>query len=193
MSSNKPAPHFRWYAWIVLFLVASSAATALGLRLAPYLALRAGNLPVALDIHPTPDVQIPATWKGLFASARENLVVATGKLASETLAAELDATARRGVAVVLIIPREGNADKTTGIRGWLAEQNSPVVVALDTVPFNGTTCLIDRRIAVLSSENLLATSAMEGTGGLFLSTQDPKVLAKVERLLSGQATRTTPN
>lgn len=187
--TNPVPPIHRWYVWTVLFLALLSTATAIGLRLAPYIADKLGNRPVAMIVHPTPEAKIPDAWKSLIAGARKDIFLAAGQLSSEVLAIELDAAARRGVSVLLILPKDANPDSMSGIRLWLSQNDSPIEVALDPVPFAGTLCVIDGRIAITTSQPLASTDTLARLGGYFASYTDPSVIQEIRKMLVNQASR----
>ena len=186
---NSVPPLHRWYAWIVLFLILTATTTVIGLRLATYIALKTGNRPVAMTIHATPEAKIPEAWKTLIAGAQREVFLSSGLLSSETLALELDAAAQRGVAVVLILPLTAYPDSTPGLRRWLAEKHSRIEVVLDPVSFTGTTCVIDNRVALITSQPLAATDTLAHLGGFFASFTDPAAIQGILLQMRAQVAR----
>ena len=190
-SINPPPVQHRWYVWTVLFLVLSAGATGLGLRLAPYIAIKAGQRPVAMSIHPTPEAKIPDAWRSLITGAKSDIFISAGQLSSETLANDLDTAARNGVSVVLILPKDSYPDANSGLRLWLAEKKSPIAVALDPAPFTGVMCVIDGRIALVTTQPLASTDAITKLGGFFASFTDPFAIQEIRKLLRDQVSRST--
>lgn len=190
-SPTNPVPTFhRWYAWTVLFLVLTATTTTIALRwLAPYIAVKVGNRPVAMSIIPTPEAKIPDAWRQQITNAQQDVFVSAGLFTSEVLANELDAAARRGVSVVLILPLPSNNDPAAGLRGWLASKQSPIEVVLDPTPFTGTVCIIDGTLALVTSQPLASTEALAHLGGFFASVTDKAIIQELRKQLRDQVAR----
>ncbi len=124
-----------------------------------------------------PEASIPSAWQNALQHSNESLYVATGVLASETLASDLVDAARRGVRVTLVLPLRGNESPERGIRKWLAEHTSPMQVVFDPVPFSGTTALWDEHYVILTNQDLSVTNRLETEGGHWVFFDDASFYA----------------
>jgi len=173
------APRFlRRYVFIGFAVIVFVSATALGLQLGAFIALKSGHASTGvIESVKTPDARVPATWVNLVRSAHVSILLATESLSSEQVATALVEAASHGVDVDLILPAQSNQNARAGVRGFLSGkgQRASVRVWLDPVGSRGTSAIIDGRIVVLSGAPIAVADEAARTGGHWVFFDDARI------------------